>query len=58
MKKDYQKLSIAALDVSIQNDILQASIKANRSVTVEDYKDGFKENGTLENPGIVDITFE
>ena len=58
MKKYYEKLGLAPIDVLLENSVLAASILVDRTVTVEEFKSGFAGDATLENPGIVDITFE
>ena len=58
MKKYYEKLGLAPIDVLLENSVLAASILVDRTVTVEEFKSGLEGDTTLENPGIVDITFK
>ena len=58
MKKYYEKLGLAPIDVLLENSVLAASILVDRTVTVEEFKSGFEGDTTLENPGIVEITFK
>lgn len=56
MKKYYEKLGLAPIDVLLENSVLAASILVDKPVTVEEFKNGF--GATLDDSGIVDITFE
>lgn len=54
MKKFYVKLTMRPIMAEPEEGILGGSIKVEKTVTVEEYKDGF---ATLDTPGVVDITF-
>lgn len=56
MKKVYEKLGMTPLEISPEESFLLSSITADAKVTVQNYKDGF--GGTLDDPGLVNLTFE